>query len=251
MTNRTDEMLKLWFEETVIPHLQWTEHKIQPTAEMFASSFRDYFSVRLRDVLPPHPISEKLRELEMTSLSEPPVVHLITDEDAEKGIHRRTVCCGKTYEELAMEVGESGFAAVNRNAEQLVTCDKYATSPEPMAYGVQEKSGEEMSRGYTVETEESLRAQGYEKCTPELLEKYPRICGLEPLIMRKFGEDGNHWHRTDDLVEGYEVQPHATFNRSVQAQKLPRGVNRTVNVCDQGYVGCDGTHENHGVENDT
>lgn len=59
----TDEMLKLWFEETVIPHLKQPEHKINPTAEMFVYNFRDYFSVRLRDVLPPHPISENLEEL--------------------------------------------------------------------------------------------------------------------------------------------------------------------------------------------
>lgn len=52
-------MLKLWFDENVIPYLS------TPVAEVidFVELFRDYFSVRLRDVLPPHPISEKLQLL--------------------------------------------------------------------------------------------------------------------------------------------------------------------------------------------
>lgn len=56
--SHTDEMLKLWFEENVMPKDQSGNY-----AEDLVASFRDYFSVRLRDVLPPHPISKNLELL--------------------------------------------------------------------------------------------------------------------------------------------------------------------------------------------
>lgn len=59
--SKKNDMLTLWFEENVIPNIGRVGTQIP--AEAFVDSFRDYFSVTLRDELPPHPISEKLERL--------------------------------------------------------------------------------------------------------------------------------------------------------------------------------------------
>lgn len=44
--------------------------------------------------------------------------------------------------------------------------------------------------------EETLISAGYEKCTPEFLEKYPDRCLNEPLAYRRLDNNGSHWHKT-------------------------------------------------------
>jgi NTP pyrophosphatase (non-canonical NTP hydrolase) len=171
------------------------------------------------------------------------ISHLIRSDGSP-----RTVCCEKSKEELAKEVGEIGFLVTNNL--RLVTCSEFdflhphvkmpvrrsvlepevtcglrnLNYPEMVCtykphsvnsmHSWQKEIADPITRDF-IEGEKEiteptalellLETRGYERCTPELLKKYPHLCLREPMSLRRFTPDGSHWHRTVDLAPNVPI----------------------------------------------